>query len=645
MISFSIQSPKLLYVWIFILLLLSNVMNYSYAQVPDIEWQKCLGGTNSDGAWPIKQTSDGGFIVAGGTESNNGDVSGNHNSGIDDYWIVKLNSLGNIEWQKCLGGTGWDYPYSIQQTSDGGFIVAGTTGSNDGDVSGYHGNYDYWVVKLNSLGNIEWQKCLGGTGSELNLAASIQQTSDGGFIMTGYTSSNDGDVSGNHGDYDCWVVKLSSSGNIEWQKCFGGTDSDGAWSIQQTSDGGFIVAGETSSNDGDVSGNHGDYDCWVVKLSSSGNIEWQKCLGGTGKDRARSVQQTSDGGFVMAGATYSNDGDVSGNHGGYDFWVVKLNSLGNIEWQKCLGGTDGEYVHSIRQTSDGGFIVAGNTSSNDGNVSGNHGDFDYWVVKLSLIVIADAGINQSICIGSNTTIGGSPTASGGIPPYTYSWNNTVSLNYDTIANPTAYPTITTTYTVTVTDNNGCTNTDSMIVTVNPNPTADDNNINIIIANCNESDGSITGITVSGGTPPYTYSWENANNIVVGTNINLNNVPTGTYSLTVFDANGCITNSGPYTISQDCKIIDCLIDVPTGFSPNSDGKNDILYVKTFGIKEMKIMIFNREGEMIFQTSDMSKGWDGTYKGIKQEIAVYVYYLTSTCLNGKKIEKKGNITLLN
>jgi hypothetical protein len=306
-------------------------------------------------------------------------------SGNNGYYVacvVKLNSSGDILWQKCLGGTYDDYARSIQQTSDTGFILAGYTFSNDGDVSGNHGFSDAWVVKLNSSGDIIWQKCFGGTNEDY--AYSIQQTSDSGFIVAGYTFSNDGDVSGYHGYFDYWVVKLNSSGDIEWQKCLGGTYYDYAYSIQQTSNGGFIVAGSTNSNNGDVSGYHGYFDYWVVKLNSSGDIEWQKCLGGTNNDYANSIQQTSDGGFIVAGYTESNDGDVSGYHGGdYDAWVVKLNSSGDILWQKCLGGTIDDRAYSIQQTSDGGFIVAGFTVSNDGDVSGNHGASDAWVVKLN----------------------------------------------------------------------------------------------------------------------------------------------------------------------------------------------------------------------------------------------------------------------
>ncbi len=348
-----------------------------------IEWQKCLGGSGGDGTQSIQQTSDGGYILTGESESNNGDVSGNH--GGTDAWVVKLSSLGIIEWQKCLGGSGTDIAYSIRQISDGGYIIIGKTGSNNGDVSGNHGNEDAWVVKLSSLGVIVWQKCLG--GSSYDNGQSIQQTSDGGYILTGFTYSNDGDVSGNHSNvnYDAWVVKLSSLGVIEWQKCLGGNGEDFGYSIQQTSDGGYILTGESESNNGDVSGNHGGTDAWVVKLSSLGIIEWQKCLGGSGGDGTRSIQHTSDGGYILSGSTTSNDGDVSGHNiiVNYDAWVVKLSSLGVIEWQKCLGGNGEDFGYSIQQTSDGGYIVSGATGSNNGDVSGNHGEGDLWVVKLS----------------------------------------------------------------------------------------------------------------------------------------------------------------------------------------------------------------------------------------------------------------------
>ena len=306
--------------------------------------------------------------------------------------------MGNIQWQKCLGGSLGEDAFSIYQSVDGGYVLVGNTQSNDGDVSGNHGNVDdVWVVKLNSSGIIQWQKCLG--GSAYDYATSIQQTTDGGYILTGYTQSNNGDVSGNHGSspfVDAWVVKLNSLGNLQWQKCLGGTSDDYGYSIIQTTDGGYILASITSSNDGDIIGNHGNEDIWAVKLSSLGNIQWQKCLGGTSGDGGYSIKQITDGGYVIAGQTFSNNGDVSGYHGYGDMWVLKLNSLGNIQWQNCLGGTITERALSFQETTDGGYILAGYTESNNGDVSGNHGNSDAWVVKLS----ATAGMNDFSSITS-----------------------------------------------------------------------------------------------------------------------------------------------------------------------------------------------------------------------------------------------------
>jgi len=327
----------------------------------------------------IQQTSDGGYIVAGQTQSDDGDVSGYHGEG--DAWVVKLNSTGSIEWQKCLGGTSGEGAYCIQQTEEGGYILAGPTTSNDGDVIGNNGSKDFWVVKINNIGSIEWQKCLGGTMDEY--PNSIQQTSDGGYIVAGQTQSDDGDVSGNHGDWDMWIVKLNNTGDITWQKCLGGTEHERANNIQQTTDGGYIIAGHALSNDGDVSGNHGETDYWIVKIDDLGDNEWQKCLGGTSYESAESIQQTSDGGYIIVGSTDSDDGDVSGNNGFSDYWVVKINNLGDIEWQKCLGGTGQERARAIQQTTDEGHIIAGYTDSNDGDVNGNNGASDFWVVKLN----------------------------------------------------------------------------------------------------------------------------------------------------------------------------------------------------------------------------------------------------------------------
>jgi hypothetical protein len=360
--------------------LLSIIFSFAFVySQPTIQWQKTLGGANVDVAKSIQQTIDGGYIVAGYTTSTDGDVTGNQGS--SDSWIVKLSNSGTIEWQECLGGSNWEYAQSIQQTTDGGYIVAGYSVSTDGDLAVNQGSTDIWVIKLSSSGIIEWQKTFGGTKSDI--ATSIQQTTDGGYIVAGETESNDGDVTGNHGSSDSWVLKLNSSGTIVWQKTFGGTEGDFASSIQQTTDGGYILlVGETYSNDGDVTGNHGGGDIWVVKLSSSGTIQWQKPLGGSRYDGARSIQQTTDGGYILAGDTTSNDGDVTGEDINYDIWVVQLNSSGTIVWQKIIGKPKGDYAFSIQQTTDGGYIVAAGTELTDGDL-GEPYLYDIWVFKLN----------------------------------------------------------------------------------------------------------------------------------------------------------------------------------------------------------------------------------------------------------------------
>jgi uncharacterized delta-60 repeat protein len=361
------------------LLALCLIGTLSFAQAPDIQWQKCLGGTGYDRANNIQSTPDGGYIMVGFTMSTDGDVTENH--GQEDAWVVKLGVTGTIEWQKALGGTSEDYANSIQLTPDGGYILAGYTLSYNGDVTGTHGGYDFWVVKISNTGILQWQKAMGGTSNDI--ANSIQPTTDGGYIVAGFTASTNGDVTGIHGGSDTWIVKLSSTGSLQWQLTLGGTDTDVANSIQPTPDGGYIVAGYSNSTNGDVTGNHGQQDAWVVKISSTGSLQWQKAFGGTSNDVASSIHSTNDGGYIVTGYSNSTNDDVTGNHGDYDIWLVKLSSTGSMQWQKALGGTGADAANSIQPTPDGGYIVAGYSNSTNGDVTINHGEYDVWLVKLS----------------------------------------------------------------------------------------------------------------------------------------------------------------------------------------------------------------------------------------------------------------------
>jgi len=346
---------------------------------PSIQWQKALGGTQRDRANALTRTIDGGYLVAGATRSTDGDVHGNHGS--DDCWVVKLNSNGDSVWTKTLGGSSQESAQSIVETSDSGFVVAGWTTSTDGDVHGNHGTVDYWIVKLNARGDTVWTKTLGGSSNDY--AFSIVQTSDNGYIVAGYTLSTDGDVHGNHGSYDYWIVRLNPTGDTVWTRTLGGSDSDIPSFIIKTTDDGCIVAGYTYSTDGDVHGNHGGDDYWIVRLNPLGDIVWTKTLGGSTTDDASSIVQTLDADYVVAGTTLSTDGDVHGNHGLVDYWIVKMNASGDTVWTKTLGGSSYDGAKSIIPSTDGGYVVAGSAQSNDGDVHGNHGTVDYWIVKLN----------------------------------------------------------------------------------------------------------------------------------------------------------------------------------------------------------------------------------------------------------------------
>ncbi|WBV61942.1 T9SS type A sorting domain-containing protein [Chryseobacterium camelliae] len=342
----------------------------------DILWQKSLGGSAGDAATSVRQTSDGGYIVAGTSSSNNGNVTGNH--GGTDVWVVKLDSSGNLQWQKSLGGSNHEAAQSIRQTTDGGYIIAGFATSYDGDVmSGSAGYRDYWVIKLNATGILQWEKTYGGGFDDF--AYSIEQTSDGGYIIGGYSTSIDNIVTGNHGSSDYWIIKLNGTGTLQWQKSLGGSNADKAYSVKQTSDGGYIVIGESISNDGDVSGAHGNDDYWLVKLSSTGNLQWQKTYGGSLYDRGRDVSQTADGGYIMTGVSFPVNIEGTTNIGANDYLVVKTDALGSIQWLQTYGGLQDDYATSIKQTSDGGYILCGYSSA----ITASSGNYDYWIIKLT----------------------------------------------------------------------------------------------------------------------------------------------------------------------------------------------------------------------------------------------------------------------
>jgi len=367
-------------------LLLSTVA--IYAQDPNILWQRTIGGSGSDKLWSIIQTSDGGFFAGGNSDSNTSGEKNEDSRGGDDYWVLRLDSDGNILWQRTFGGSGDDYLLSVQQTIDEGFILGGNSNSNiSGDKNeNSQGDLDYWIIKLDNSGNIQWQNNIGGNG--IDTVNKIVETDEGNFVIAGHSTSS---ISGDRTVYkngfrDIWLVKLDITGDILWQKSYGYADV-ALTGFEKTIDGGFIL----SSTIFGITPIHDAF--WALKIDSLGNQIWSKVIGGDKSDWFPKINPTTDGGYIMAGASDSDAfGDKSENSkGSFDYWVLKLDENGNIIWENTIGGLEPEQSDSIIQCEDGGYVVCGYSSSNiSGDKTENSlGDSDFWFVKLNNVGIIE----------------------------------------------------------------------------------------------------------------------------------------------------------------------------------------------------------------------------------------------------------------
>jgi Dockerin type I domain len=312
------------------------------SEPPSMDWNKTYGGIDFDMAYSLVKTSDGGYAIAGYTYS--------YGAGSSDFLLVKTDSSGNMQWNKTYGGTFYEAAYSLVETNDHGYAIAGYTSSKIG------GSADFWLVKTDRFGNLIWSQIYGDMiGDEA--ALSVVQTVDGGYALGGsvyYGSSSSSNFE---------LVKTDSGGNMQWKKQYGGADSEYANSMVQTSDGGYALAGEKCSP-----GGVGNHDFLLVKVDSNGNLQWNKTYGGTDYEVAYSLVQTSDAGYALAGTTYSSGA------GNGDFWLVKTSAVGNALWNKTYGGTNTEEARALLQTVDGGYTLAGYT------LSFGAGSSDYWLV-------------------------------------------------------------------------------------------------------------------------------------------------------------------------------------------------------------------------------------------------------------------------
>jgi hypothetical protein len=310
----------------------------------NLQWTKTIGGENDDRGSSLIQTSDGGYAIAGHTKSFGAEER--------DVYVVKLDANGNLQWTKTIGGKDWDVGHSLIQTSDGGYAIAGETesfGAGDGNV---------YVVKLDANGNLQWTKTIGGENTEKG--RSLIQTSDGGYAIAGTTTSFGEGLSG------AYLVKLDANGNLQWTKTIGGPEYEDGLSLIQTSDGGYAIAGSYGLVDDDE-GIH-PFDVYVVKLDANGNLQWTKTIGGPRSEIGFSLIQTSDGGYAIAGYTESFGAGFS------DVYVVKLDKNGNAccaVSQTSQVGSGGTLSSPTSSIGSGGTLTAPTPSTSSGGTLTN----------------------------------------------------------------------------------------------------------------------------------------------------------------------------------------------------------------------------------------------------------------------------------
>jgi hypothetical protein len=350
------------------------------------EWQKVYGGSSDDRGYDIILSNDNNMVILGSSKSADGDVSSN--AGSNDFWIAKISNSGAIIWEKSLGYNGSDNGYSVIQTIDNGYLLLGvldvtaSDGEGNNRISSYrHAGGDYWAVKLDSNGILEWSRYFGGNFTDTSYAAC--QTQGGDYIIIGSSDSNDIDISNNKGTYDFWIIKISSEGNLIWEKSYGGSEIDEALDITPTTDGNFIVCGNTRSNNIDVSSNNGAADIWILKITPNGEILWEKTYGGNSFEAAKSVHQTTDNGFIIAGNSRSDNNDLTKNNGQNDGWIFKINQNGILQWQTSIGGSNIDLLMDSTQLQDGSIVAVGNTSSSDLDISENKGFTDLLLIRLN----------------------------------------------------------------------------------------------------------------------------------------------------------------------------------------------------------------------------------------------------------------------
>jgi gliding motility-associated-like protein len=602
----------------------------------------------------IKFTTDGGTIVAGYTDSKDGDISTQPNREYWDLWVIKLNKCGIIEWERSFGGSNYESARDVVQTADGGYIVAGETNSTDGGVvAGYGGTKDIWVLRLDPNGNLLWQKRYGGTG--LDIANRIYLQADGSFYLLASSSSNDGNISGNHGAggyTDGVVMKLDAAGTIQWSRCYGGSKNEELLGMEIIN-GRTYLAGYANSTDGDIPPNQKNYDVWLLALDANGNKVYSKVYGGSQNDVAYSMTKGLDGTITLAGYTTSDDEDVSGAMGSQDYWVINITpSNGKLNWQKVLGGSDADYANSIITDNDGGYIAAGISYSDDGDITNPLGDGDYWVVKLD--ATGSVLWKQNIGGGGNDHLrsillqpsvreyflcGDSDSGDG-------DFNNNLGetdfgiiklKQLDTLLLDSTVCSINGFSAPPDTLRDVCGN-DSAYVTYQPvllqGPFQNIKNIDTIF------EGN-TLVLPSNDSANNTITW-NADPTLSCTACS--NPVASPMTTTIYTATSSLDDcsiEGQFTLVV---LKDALVNLPTAFTPNGDGLNDYFGALGKVPGEFLLQIYNRNGEMVFKSTDTYDRWDGRFNGKLQPPGVFVFWVQYKDMQNRMWQRKGTLALI-
>ncbi|MEJ6675025.1 MAG: hypothetical protein QNK88_05905 [Polaribacter sp.] len=377
------------YTLILILFFLCNCSKKDVFEIPEIDTNvyfiETIGGSKNDAFNAIAKTIDGGYIAAGYTQSNDGDIISKANISFD-FLVSKFSSENILEWQKHFGGSKDDKALDIIQTLGGDFIILGSSESSDLDVSENAGSKDFWLVKLSNNGILLWEKSFGFLGEDYG--TTLLETKDGGFLITGVLDVSASNGQGNakstatkHAGGDYWVLKTNNLGALEWSRYFGGSFTEIPLGIVETDNHNYIIVGSSDSNDFNISNNKGSYDFWMTKIATDGSLLLEKTFGGSEIDEASAIIAANDGNFIIVGNTRSADKDVSKNNGAADIWILKVSKEGNLIWEKTIGGSSFEVAKAIYNTQDNGFLIAGSSRSLDNGFQ-NKGQNDALILKI-----------------------------------------------------------------------------------------------------------------------------------------------------------------------------------------------------------------------------------------------------------------------